>query len=67
MKLIMPLSGAGKESVLMRNELNIELQGLMAKVRTIDKQETNTQGRIDTTTWNDAMRSGQGVDSGKYY
>ena len=67
MKLIMPLAGAGKEAILMRNELNIELQNLMAKVRTIDKQETNTQGRTDVTTWNDAMRSGQGVDSGKYY
>jgi len=66
-KMIMPLAGAGKEAILMRNELNIELQNLMAKVRVIDKQETNTQGRIDTTTWNDAMRSGNGVWSGKYY
>ena len=66
MKLIMPLSGAGKESVLMRNELNIELQNLMAKVRTIDKQETNTTGRTDMSTWNDARVAGTGNAAKRY-
>ena len=64
-KMTMPLAGAGKKAIIMRNELNLELNGrggLMSKVRLIDKQETNTQGRVDTYTWNDAMTANASGD-----
>jgi len=64
-KMTMPLAGAGEEAIIMRNELNLELNGrggLMSKVRLIDKEETNTQGRVDTYTWNDAMTANASGD-----
>lgn len=62
LKIVMPLSG----DRLLRTEIHNELYGepgkpgVMAKVRQIDKQETNTLGRADRPTWNDARLIGGG-------
>jgi hypothetical protein len=32
--------------------------GLMARVRALDKEETNTVGRNNLTSWNDARTAG---------
>lgn len=36
------------------------IRGLMSRVRTMDKRETNTTGRTDRGTWNDARITGSG-------
>jgi len=52
-KLVMPLT----QSRLLRRELKEELNPLLAQVRTIDFQETNTIGSGDRQTWIDSRQS----------
>jgi hypothetical protein len=60
LKMVMPLTGGGGESNVMRRELYNELwgtprqPGLMQRVLAMDKQETNTTGQNDMGLWNDA-------------
>jgi len=58
-KLVMPLS---QDKVLAR-ELRDELEGLMSRVRTIDRQETNTVGSSDRGTWSNARLGDRRIDS----
>lgn len=51
LKFIPALAGG---AVALRQDVEKELAVLMKKVRTIDRQETNTVGRLDLNTWNDA-------------
>ena len=59
-KMVMPLS----QDRILRRELHEELwgtpqqKGLMSRVRALDKQETNSQGRNGVTTLNDVFASG---------
>jgi hypothetical protein len=68
LKMVSPLTGAGPDGSRLRQELNIELYGtprqpgLMDKVRAMDKQETNTATRYESSTWNDAFTAGSGGD-----
>lgn len=55
-QLVMPLA---QDQVLM-DRLDVKLDKLMRKVRAMDRQETNTQGRDDSRTWTDA-RVGSGL------
>ena len=55
-RLTMPLT---QDQGLYKN-LQDELVGLMARVRTIDKQETSTLGRDRKPTWNDYRIIGSG-------
>lgn len=72
LKMVMPLAGGGRDASIMRRELYDELwgtprqPGLMNRVRALDKQETNTTGRQDRGTWNDAMRLGGGDPLKRY-
>jgi hypothetical protein len=54
MKLVPPLS----EHPTLRRELQEEYLRLIMQVRTINLQETNTRGRADLDTWNDARTVG---------
>ena len=73
LKLVIPLGGGGKGGEAIRRGLLIDLwggggvPGLMRQVRVIDKQETNTTGRADRGTWNDARHVGVGGDPAKRY
>jgi hypothetical protein len=64
LKMLFPIAGAGREAIILRRELMVELwgtpgqPGLMARVRALDKQETNTVGRNSLTSWNDARTAG---------
>ena len=58
-KLVMPLT----QDANLRHELNLELEPVMAKIRTIDRQETNTVRRDDRHTWADARAGSGRVDS----
>lgn len=68
-KLCMPLS----QDKVLRRELSLELNGtpqqpgLMAAVRAMDKQETNTLTRHESSTWNNAFSSGIGGDPARMY
>ena len=53
MKLVMPLA----MSPALRTELSRELGSVMARVRTVDRQETNTVGRLDRRAWIDGRRT----------
>ena len=54
-KFIGPLAGAPPRLVKV---LNDELKDLMSQVRALDRQETNTIGRTNLETWNDARYNG---------
>jgi hypothetical protein len=64
LKMLFPIAGAGREAIILRRELMVELwgtprqPGLMARVRALDKEETNTVGRNNLTSWNDARTAG---------
>lgn len=72
LKMVIPLAGAGSDGRLLRREIKDELwgtpqqPGLMARVRVLDKQETNTIGRNDQETWNDARVVGAGNPLKRY-
>lgn len=51
LKMLPALAGG---AVQLRVDLRDELNKLMSKVRALDRQETNTMGRADLRTWNDA-------------
>lgn len=63
-KLSMPLSGAGSAGESIRMGLYNELYGtpqqpgLMAQVRQVDKEETESKGRDSVSTWNNVFASG---------
>lgn len=67
LKMIMPLAGAGTKATILRQELKEDLygtprqKGLMSAVRQLDKEETNTIGRENQTSWNDARITGVGI------
>lgn len=54
LKLVMAIA----KDRLLYVDIQTELAPLMAKVRQIDKHETNTVGRADRATWNDARMVG---------
>ena len=64
-KLVLPLSGAGKEGMALKADIDQELygsrkygrRGLLAKVRAMDRQEAEHIGRDELKTWLDAMTS----------
>lgn len=64
LKMIIPLGGGGKGSEAIRTGLLLDLEGipgkpgLMSKVRALDKEETNTVGRNNQISWNDARTVG---------
>lgn len=69
LKMVMPLTGAGREAMAMRQSLYAELYGpggVMARVRVMDKSETKTIGANDTPTWNDARMAGVGNPLKRY-
>ncbi len=72
LKMVIPLGGGGKGGEAIRRGLKLDLwggagiPGLMSKVRALDKQETNTTGRADRMTWNDARFVGSGDPSKRY-
>jgi hypothetical protein len=72
LKMIIPLGGGGKGGEALRRGLLQDLwggggvPGLMSRVRALDKQETNTTGRADRFTWNDARMVGSGDPSKRY-
>jgi hypothetical protein len=49
------LAGANPKA---KDSISIDLSRLMVKVRAMDGQETNTAGRLESDTWNDARYSG---------
>jgi len=58
-KLVMPLAQDRKA----KEDLIKELRLLMPAVRTLDRQETNTIGRSDLGTWNDARLGDSRINS----
>ena len=61
LKIIAQLAGGDPK---MTQVLLTELSVLMPRVRTLDRQETNTRGRVDLDTWNNARTSlGGRIDS----
>lgn len=58
-KLVLPLSGAGKEGQALKTDIDMELygsrrfgrRGLMAKVRALDRQEAEHVGKDELRTW----------------
>lgn len=52
LKLVMPLS----QDRALYKEIKEELKDMIARVRTIDKQETNTSGRKGKLNWNETYR-----------
>jgi hypothetical protein len=60
LKMVTPLAGPGPNGLALRQDIRNELYGsprmpgLMAKVRAIDSEETNTKGRDEQARWNDA-------------
>lgn len=66
LKMVIPLAGGGREGMVMRQTLVIELfgtpaqPGLMSRVRAMDKSETRTLGRADASVWNDSLRISSG-------
>jgi hypothetical protein len=68
LKLVMPLS----QDKVLRRELYTELWGpprnlsVMARVRALDKQETNTLGRADMDRWIDTFVAGSGNPLKRY-
>ena len=68
LKMVMPLA----QDKVLRREIYDELwgtprqPGLMARVRVIDKQETNTIGVGDRMTWNNARFIGAGDPTKRY-
>jgi hypothetical protein len=63
LKMIIPLGGGGKGGEAIRRGLLMDLwggggiPGLMAQVRALDKQETETTTRWENSTWNAAMEA----------
>ena len=55
-KLIGPLAGGDAK---IQKKIDIALDKLMPAVRALDGQETNTAGRLESSTWNDARYSGR--------
>ena len=64
-KLVIPLSGGGKEGMALKADIDQELygsrrygrRGLMSKVSAMDRQEAEHIGRDELKTWLDAMTS----------
>jgi hypothetical protein len=65
-KLCIPLSGAGKDGMALKTDIDIELygdrkrtsrRGLMSIVRAMDRQEAEHIGRDELKTWADARFS----------
>ena len=64
-KLVIPISGGGKEGMALKADIDAELygsrrygrRGLMAKVRALDRQEAEQIGRDELKTWVDAVHS----------
>jgi len=64
-KLVIPISGAGKEGIVLKQEIDSELyggrrygrRGLMSQVRALDRQEAEHVGRDELRTWEDARYS----------
>lgn len=56
-----PLAGGDKR---IQDKIDRRLDKLMPKVRAMDRQETNTQGKADRGTWNDSrLTNGGRIDS----
>lgn len=72
LKMVMPLTGAGREAMAMRASLYVELYGtprqpgVMSRVRLMDKSETKTIGSNDMPTWNEARMAGVGNPLKRY-
>jgi hypothetical protein len=63
LKLAIRLCMALSQDRLLMRELQNELVSLMARVRTIDRQETNTVGRADLNKWVDCKFGLGRIDS----
>jgi hypothetical protein len=61
--LIGPLAGGDAR---IQKKIDTKLAILMPQVRTIDAQETNTDGVVTSGTWNNARFSGRSNDPGVY-
>lgn len=62
-KLIGPLPGGDAR---IQKKIDDALDKLMPAVRALDGQETNTAGRVESFTWNDARFSGRSTDPGRF-
>jgi len=64
-KLVLPLSGAGKEGLAIKSDIDAELygsrrygrRGVISRVRAMDRQEAEHIGRDELKTWSDARFS----------
>lgn len=61
--LIGPLAGGDAK---IQKKITDALDELMPAVRALDGQETNTAGRIESETWNDARYAGRSNDPSRY-
>ncbi len=55
LKLVMPLT----QSVKLKQRIKEDIRLLMPDVLAVDGQETNTAGRLESSTWNDARFDGR--------
>ena len=62
-KLIGPLAGGDAR---IQKKIDDALDKLIPTVRALDGQETNTAGRSESFTWNDARFSGRSTDPSRY-
>ncbi len=62
-EMIGPLAGGDAR---IQKKIDIALDRLMPAVRALDGQETNTAGRNESVTWNDARFSGRSTDPGRF-
>lgn len=64
-KLVLPIGGAGKETLALKTDIDQELfgsrrfgrRGLMSQVRALDRQEAENLGRDELRTWREARFS----------
>ena len=61
--LIGPLAGGDAK---IQKKIDNALYELMPSVRALDGQETNTAGRLESGTWNDARFAGRSTDPSRY-
>lgn len=66
LQLALKLTSLTGATPKIRESLKDDLKRLMPSVRALDGQETNTAGRAESGTWNDARFDGRSNDPGIY-